>query len=497
VQFTPRLWFAGFLAGLFFAWPILLYERPIYAADSISYYKGGDVAIGFALGGISRFADRMSAETRETAGQGQNSAATNESRLAAAERAASQAQGLRSITYSVMTYLLSWPGGSLVALALGQAFLAGLVSVASIEAFTRGSLRIREIAAFSFILAFTTPVAFVSIFAMPDIFTGLLILAVLLPTVAGDRLSFGVKLAVIAIGAFAVSAHSSHPPLAAGLTILCLVWMIWRGRGERRSRKSWVWVIAPLLLGVGVTMIVNRVGVGSTSIVAKHYPLTLARSVSDGPARWYLEENCPELKYMVCKFFPGKIPSNIDEFLWGETGLKTRATMQEMDRIREEEPAIVFAAARRYPFAEASGIGRNIARQMITFLPIINFDRETKSDSSGNLSLESVSNQHVSGLKWLYLSMLAGAFLAVLALCLQFRRLLPSERAALMLVVLALLGNAAICVIFSGIAPRYQARVIWVLPLLALAFFYRMRLSDREELARSTAPSHLSIDQAL
>jgi len=41
-------------------------------------------------------------------------------------------------------------------------------------------------------------------------------------------------------------------------------------------------------------------------------------------------------------------------------------------------------------------------------------------------------------------------------------------RPMLYLVLLGVLLNAAVCVYFSGISARYGARVIWLIPLLAL-----------------------------
>jgi hypothetical protein len=34
---------------------------------------------------------------------------------------------------------------------------------------------------------------------------------------------------------------------------------------------------------------------------------------------------------------------------------------------------------------------------------------------------------------------------------------------------LGLLGNVVTCVVLSAVAPRYQARVVWLIPLFALA----------------------------
>jgi hypothetical protein len=45
----------------------------------------------------------------------------------------------------------------------------------------------------------------------------------------------------------------------------------------------------------------------------------------------------------------------------------------------------------------------------------------------------------------------------------------PSQRWMVVIVVIGLLANAAVCAIFSGVAPRYQARLVWLVPWLALA----------------------------
>ena len=49
------------------------------------------------------------------------------------------------------------------------------------------------------------------------------------------------------------------------------------------------------------------------------------------------------------------------------------------------------------------------------------------------------------------------------------------ERSIVLFVLAALLLNAAICGALSGPHPRYQARVVWLLPLLAGALWLRAR----------------------
>ena len=42
-------------------------------------------------------------------------------------------------------------------------------------------------------------------------------------------------------------------------------------------------------------------------------------------------------------------------------------------------------------------------------------------------------------------------------------------------IVAGLLANAAVCSMLSGVFDRYQARVTWLLPLLAIIAFHRLR----------------------
>jgi hypothetical protein len=90
------------------------------------------------------------------------------------------------------------------------------------------------------------------------------------------------------------------------------------------------------------------------SLAPNRVPVLLARSIEDGPGRWYLEEECAHVdRYAICELFD-EIPRSVFEMLWAEDGIRT-ATDEQMARIRAEETEIVLAAARRYPLQQAHG----------------------------------------------------------------------------------------------------------------------------------------------
>src|SRR5918993_1064781 len=360
------------LATLLLSWPLLVFGRPAYIQDSAAYYKGGRAAVSFALGKL----DRSEAATRG-AQPGQEAALPT----APAEETAKDVSGVRSITYSVAAYLLSAPGVTLVLLTIAQALATGALMVAALGAF--GRLPAGRTTAALIVLAGTTTVAPVAFFAVPDIFAGLLIGSMVLLAAVPSRLSAGVRLLCAGIATFAVTAHASHIPLAGGLTILRLGWIA-ISRFSRRPvpRWTWAWVVAPLLIGGLTALSINRIAFGETSLTSKRYPFALARSINDGPGRWYLEKHCPELRYAICDLYPHGLPrGGALEFLWGKNGVVQRATPTQLDRIREEEPEIVLAAAREYSGHEVRRLTYNAAVQLITFQPYPFIERLVLDDT--------------------------------------------------------------------------------------------------------------------
>lgn len=50
--------------------------------------------------------------------------------------------------------------------------------------------------------------------------------------------------------------------------------------------RTTAWLAAPIVLGMLATVATGLVGFGTASVAPKRFPLTLARSIEDGPARW-------------------------------------------------------------------------------------------------------------------------------------------------------------------------------------------------------------------
>ena len=447
------------LATLLLSWPLLAFNRPSYMQDSATYYKGGHAAVSYALAKLS---------PPRVIAAGAGPAQTSSSSATPIKNAAKEVSGARSITYSVAAYLLSAPGVTMVLLTIVQAITAAIVIVATVGAF--GGLSTRRTTTALVVLAAASTVGPVSFLTVPDIFAGLLIGSMVLLTAVPSRLSLGLRLLCAAIAIFAVTAHASHIVLAAGMTILGIGWFaISRYRKRPMMPWAWAWIIAPLLIGGLTVVALNRVAFGEASLTSKRYPFALARSVDDGPGRWYLEKHCGELRYTICTLYPNGLPKGgALQFLWGKDGVVNRATPDQLDRIRAEEAEIVVAAAREYAGVELRTHAFNLKRQLTNFRPYP-FDARVVRDQTGEPQVLQLPEDRQEILVAVGALATIGVVLGSIWLAWVFfkRRAL---RPVIALMFLGVLGNALTCVLLSAVSARYQARVVWLIPLFALAF---------------------------
>jgi len=457
VALDGRLSLVTLIAALLFLWPLLAYGRPGYIQDSAAYYKGGRMAVTYALDEFQR-SDALPVTPR-TSAESATAAQPNEVR------------GARSVAYSVAAYVFGAPNAQMWLLCLVQGLAAGFLCAVTLLLFSRNA---RGPAWKLAGLALGTPIAFVVCLAIPDIFAGLVILAITLLAVAHDRMSRGVRSVGVFIGAAGIAFHASHLPIGLAMTLGAAGWMGFVGwRRTPLASWQWAWVAAPLLLGAAATVAFNLAAFGGASLTGKRYPLTLARSVAEGPGKWYLDQNCGHLKYAICEVYPHGVPSSVQDFLWGPNGVKQRATPAQLDRIRSEESEVVMAATRAYPLQELERLGTNFARQLVRFEPGVGLlDSRIVRAPDGTPRLEPVSYNRfwTRIVNWLTFVSVA---LSIVVLYRRFRD--DALRPMIALIVFGIVVNDGVCVYFSGIIDRYGARVIWLLPLLALALLERSR----------------------
>ncbi len=451
-----------------FLWPTLLNSGPYYFGDSEGYLRGGRLALMFA-------GDLLTGWFGSASDDG------------SVESATSGIYGVRSVAYAVFAYLGRWPGDSI----LLATWIQSVLVIFILDTFF-GQVGIRErapkvVLGIWAVLLFLTPTPWFAAFVMPDIFAGISILGIGLLTVYQSKIHIVRRLVISGLIFFSVMAHLSMIPILALLGVLSgLVFLLdLRRIGFMATAMAYSWVAVPIGLGLAASMAVNMVGFDEPSVTGKRYPILLARSIGDGPAHWYLTEACAEgADYTVCELYPeNDIPPTAGEFLWEPGGIRDIATPEQVQRIREEESAIVEAALKRYPFVTIRRGAYAAVRQLFDIgLADHRFDIDIVRTPDGNFTSTVSQPERLAWKVPFRIIFLAGFGASILILVWLIRSkglIFNSQYGRLMLIVGGgILINAAICGALSAVTDRYQGRVVWVFTVTVLVVawdFYQSR----------------------
>jgi hypothetical protein len=215
---------------------------------------------------------------------------------------------------------------------------------------------------------------------------------------------------------------------------------------------------------------------GEPSLNGKRPPFLLARVIADGPGRWYLQQRCGDLHLAVCAHVHN-LPDNVGDFLWGVDGIWLSSSEDERKRLRDEETAIVVGTLRAYPREEFIISADHFAEQLHTF---------GLSDYDPNPWISQMVDKVLPGTRSRYMQTRQAqetlheeffasvqdwtvmGSLVVIAVWIVFVRQWSRKVIGLTtIIVFVVIANAAITGILSNVEERYQARVIWLVPLLA------------------------------
>ena len=314
---------------------------------------------------------------------------------------------------------------------------------------------------------------------MPDILGPVLYLSMYLLIFARESLSHVERLALILIAWWAVASHITHLILAAGFCLLLLALMaFWRP--IRRCSKGIAEVAIIVLLAAAAHLALHAYLYGKPSLNGKRPPFLMARVIIDGPGRFYLQQHCPEAKFVICNYLP-RIPNDVSAFLWDLNGIWQTASPATRERLRQEEIPFVLATLRAYPREELRISAINFWRQLTTF---------DLGDYGPNRWVLEVFEKVLPGARAHYLASrqaqdaLPDDFstsaqncavvtsLALIAMLTPFilRHRKPQVVGLTAVIVFMLVANAFVTGVLSTVEARYQSRVIWLLPLLAELF---------------------------
>ncbi len=448
---------AVLLGGLFLAWPAFFNGFPLLYPDSMTYLSDGRVVA-----------------------------------KALFLRQLSEYYGVRSFFYSLVILPFHWNISPWPIVALQcplVAFVVWLVvrSVAPRHTISRYLIVI-------FALSLLTSASWYAAFIMPDILGPLAYLSIYLLAFARETLSRAERLALCFIAWWGITAHASHLMVAAGLWLLLVLIVAFKRRPYWRRPRSLRVVLAILAVAAASQMALHGYLYGNPSVNGQRPPYLMARVIADGPGRWYLDQHCPQLHWAICSHL-SHISDNPDTLLWDADGAYQSASRDERNQIDREEMPLVLAAVRAYPRQQLSRSTANFGQQLLSF-GLYGFDsnpwmlkqfdeampRARSSYLQSRQARDALPLDLLTEIQWWTIV----ASLAAIAALIPLLWLRHSTRLAGLSLVVAVtvVINALITGIMSVVDDRYGCRIMWLLPLLAGAFFLdwlNQRETAREE----------------
>jgi hypothetical protein len=319
-------------------------------------------------------------------------------------------------------------------------------------------------------LAVFSPLPWLTSQLMPDVFTGVVVLTLALLIAPAARLSVGERISLVALATLAIAVHQSHVLLAAALLIVLLP--------MRRSRLSVLWGMTPLVLAGLALVSVNLLAFGRASVSPFGNVFVLTRVIYDGPGLDVLRRDCPAAGWRLCPFI-GRMPGLADDFLWRADGPVVQAGGAKL--VSRDADAIIRAALLAEPGTELLAFTENSARQLVRFgsgdglhswpetvAPRIARHFPQFENAAFNNSRQSAGALKVPG--WLQ-TLHTAAGLAGIAGCCALLLAAPRRHPAATyaaIVLIALVVNAVVTGGLSGPHDRYQSRVMWLPPLVAI-----------------------------
>jgi len=315
---------------------------------------------------------------------------------------------------------------------------------------------------------------------MPDALTGAAALCVIL--LGCGRLHPWESAWVTVLGTLSIAAHLSHLPTAFALVALVAV--------LTRSPAAVLRGAAPVALALVFLFGANLVGFGRATLSPHGAVFLLARLQADGPAAATIRARCPEAGWHLCAF-TDRMPMDSDEFLWdGGSPLNRNpdGIWRPMGGVRgaAEAREIVGATLRDHPLDVGEAMLRNTLAQLRlvavgdtlvdTYLEVsarIPIARAfpSREVAAFDVGLQARGELPARAAPFLapHLPVLLVALAVAPVLLWRAWRQRDLGRGTLLAgALLALLANAFATGALSKPHHRYEARIVWLLPLAVL-----------------------------
>jgi hypothetical protein len=345
-------------------------------------------------------------------------------------------------------------------------------------------------------LTFATSAPFFAAFIMPDVFSACGLLAVALLFCFFDRLRHSQRVGCILLVVGAVLVHLSNLPVL--IALIAIVAALTRLLHSPAFNVRGALVVLVTLICSFILSSVLHVGLGTIfGEPVRPPPYLEGRVIADGPGQTFLREICPQRSFAACRYKDLQALHSDDIIFPGGSIITDPA---ERRRFLDEQTDLVLGTVRNHPIAQVQASFRNAVAQVKLFtissefggslwgLLNLHSDQTLRVEqivpSLGPCLVDPQACNYTRPLRYLeaFQYFIVVVSLAVLAFRIiswigsSKTDLIGKHRRRLALFVLAIVGgiviNGIVCGVVAGPWPRYQARVIWLVPMLAMLLEY-------------------------
>jgi hypothetical protein len=469
---------------LAFVWPALYNRQPFFYYDTTGYIGGADAA-------FSRLAHYNTVWTNAHLGAIAPGAvlAPKAARKSLSSVKDKAVLAGRSIYYGVVLYVAHLVGRLWPAV-LAQAAVVLLAVALTLQGF--GVFTWLRLTIVSFVLITLTPVAFFTSFLMPDVFAAIAILAVSNLLVHGRVMPPVVTAIWVVLLSASLLFHSSHVLIALGM-LGCAILLKLFTRFQA-SLKGIAFVALALIISFAGDAAFNFAVTRLVGAAPIRPPFLMARVIADGPGYRYLVANCPAVRLTACEFVSRLSAVGDDEFLWSKDSAKGVFDVVDVNtrrKLSEEQYRFAWSSLMFDPLSQALASSQNTWTQFRS----IGLEEFDYGAYERNFLAASIPEPYLRVLRttkaWQeavpkralsFLVAVVTMFSFIYLACVAFhRRQAFAGTYAILAFAAAVVGgiaiNAFVCGALSTPHDRYQARVIWLVPLVAMLL--KLRSTER------------------
>lgn len=510
------------LGTLLLAAPALLNRQPLLYEDTFAYLRGPAVLTAQVAG--PRFENAWSKVHTPLArplvsGGGPPAAVAPPAPTAAPEALAVKApdantpdakaerniEAGRSIYWGSLAYLGWLSSGFWLLVLLQAAIVAWMLDLLLIRCLGLGP---GWYAGTLVALLLATPLPYYIAYVMPDIFAAVVILGAGLLVGFWRALRAWERTVLLLLVAFGVMAHASHLVTLAVLLAGCTAAALLRLPPAPR-RAPLLGLAACLAAGLAAELLFAQAVQQALGHPPLRLPHMMAHLIEMGPGLETLRAQCGPggSPFAVCAYLD-RLPVNWVSFMFDgdpARGVFGAADAVMRRRISEEQTRFALAVLAHDPLGTTRGLLADGLEQVVTFgLPDVIYSQKRLDFFAEYFPATLAEGAHhtlIQTHRWIppvyEAASYAAALLAAIAAGLLLLR--PGQAAGelawrgaatLALVVIAgLLVNGLICGVLASPYGRFEARVIWLLPLVALALAGLRRRAVRRRLTEAPRTS--------